>query len=382
MSDHIDCPSGFGVQHGYVARGLAKTGLWDVHSIGFWDKRAAAHAAPGLTRYPGGHWPPNDPELWRVLRPIIKPDILVTLGDLWMYEYLLKDPPKDLAWFHWLPVDGAPYPVSWHPWLTRLEHLVLMSKFGTQLFEGHLPQPVRVHYVPHGVDTRIFRPLSDRRRLRRAWSARLGEVLDPDDFLLIARDTNQWRKQQPLLLETLSRIRDKRVKLIFHCDPVAGDPGSGWDLRFAAQHVYGVDDRVIFTTRSDKAPSLSREELNELDNLCDLRVSATAGEGFGVITLEGLASGTPSVITDYTTSRELVEDCGELVRVAGYTLQQGAHILRPIADTRDFAHKILKLQHDRRLLSLYRRRGRQRAVREYTVARMQRMWRDLIVKHT
>jgi len=382
MSDHIDCPSGFGVQHGYVARGLATMGLWDIHTVGLWDKRPVARVARRLTRYPGGHWPPNDPELWRIYRSLVKPDILVTLGDLWMYEYLLNDPPQGVTWFHWLPVDGAPYPTIWHSWLLTLKHVVLMSQFGVELFRGHLPESVHIHYIPHGVDTRTFHPLRDKKALRRQWSARLGAYLDPGDFLLIARDTNQWRKQQPLLLEALSRIKGPSVKLILHCDPVAKDPGSGWDLRFAAKHVYGVEDRVIFTSRNASAEPLSQKEVNELDNVADIRVSATAGEGFGVITLEGLANGTPSVITDYTTSRELVEGCGELVRVASYTLQQGAHLLRPLADTRDFARKIQKLRNDRRLLSLYRRRGRERAVRDYTVRRMVRAWRDTIMKNT
>jgi len=382
LSDHADCPTGFGVQHGYLARGLAKTGRWDVHSVGLWDKRPIAQVAPHLTRYPGGHWPPNDPELWRIYGSIIKPDILITLGDLWMYEHLLKEPPTGLTWFHWLPVDGAPFPMLWSTWLANLEHLVLMSKFGVQLFRGQLPQKVRCHYVAHGVDTELFRPLPGDSNLRSKWSTRLHTHLAPDDFLLISRDTNQWRKQQPLLLEALSLINDPTVKLMFHCDPVAGDPGSGWDLRYAAKHVYGVEDRVIFTSPGEKADALPQNELNELDNVCDIRVSAAAGEGFGVITLEGLANGTPSVITDYTTSRELVEGCGELVRVAGHTLQQGAHILRPIVDTLDFARRILKLRRDPALLSTYCRRGRQRAVRHYTVKRMVRAWCDLILKNT
>jgi glycosyltransferase involved in cell wall biosynthesis len=57
---------------------------------------------------------------------------------------------------------------------------------------------------------------------------------------------------------------------------------------------------------------LTPAELAELDNLADLRVSATQGEGFGVLTIEAMACGTPTLITDYTTSRELllgIPDC-------------------------------------------------------------------------
>ena len=56
ISDHIDCPTGFGVQHRHLAVALARAG-YDVHALGLWDTRPVAVAAEGLTRYPAGRGP-------------------------------------------------------------------------------------------------------------------------------------------------------------------------------------------------------------------------------------------------------------------------------------------------------------------------------------
>ena len=54
ISDHIDCPTGFGVQHRLLAAALARAGH-DVHSLGMWDSRPLAVTGDGVTRYPGGN---------------------------------------------------------------------------------------------------------------------------------------------------------------------------------------------------------------------------------------------------------------------------------------------------------------------------------------
>jgi hypothetical protein len=50
ISDHVDCPTGFGVQHRLLAFALAHAG-YEVHSLGLWDTRplAAIAAEDGLS---------------------------------------------------------------------------------------------------------------------------------------------------------------------------------------------------------------------------------------------------------------------------------------------------------------------------------------------
>jgi len=364
ISDHIDCPTGFGVQHRHVAVGLARAGL-EVHSLGIWDTRPLETVAVEkglsvvgyLTRYPGGLGAEDHRRAWAMYRDLLRPDLVITLGDLRSFAHLARGP-RPFAWCHWLPLDALPYPAREHATLLRLDHLVLMSHFAMAVVRPRLEGRVPLHHIPHGVDVGAFRPLDDPLALRRRWTSGAtgrpplrtldGSPLRPDDFILVSRDANQWRKQQPLLFEALAGL-PRDVKLVLHGHPVAHPNAHGWNLPQGAA-MYGVADRVAFTSpveperperpeppgyrlsvvgyrgRKGKTGSglsgsgpenrppttdnrflpLSPSELAELDNLADLRVSATMGEGFGVLTIEAMACGTPTVITDYTTARELV----------------------------------------------------------------------------
>ena len=409
VADHIDCPTGFGVQHRHLAVGLARAGF-DVHSLGLWDTRPLATTREGIVRYPGGQGAEDHRKAWAMYRDLLRPDLVVSLGDPAAFAHL-NDAEREFAWCHWLPIDAEPYPARDHERMLRYDHLVLMSRFGLGLVRPHLEARVPLHYVPHGVDLAVFRPTDDPLALRRRWAERLGVALRPADFVLLSRDTNQWRKQTPLLLDALARLPGD-VKLILHCRPVAHPNARGWDLEHLARDVYRVADRVVFTGAGRCRPNLTPCELAELDNLADLRVSATMGEGFGVCTLEAMACGTPTAITDCTTSRELVRgicdlrfpicDCGQparrtaspeashrsrsthqldpfgdagaLVRVAATTVEQERHLFRPVADPADLAAKVLAFRADRGRLARCAEAGLRRVVAHYTVEDVGRQW--------
>ncbi|HUT37378.1 MAG TPA: glycosyltransferase family 4 protein [Planctomycetota bacterium] len=503
ISDHVDCPTGFGVQHRHLAFALAHAGF-EVHALGLWDTRPLArisaqapatmsqppcHSEPAeslarakrgqpfrgadqrhkascvgganspercfdklsmterghvsfaettpelvaVTRYPAGLGVEDHRRAWPMYRELLRPDLVITLGDFEMFRHLNDESPRNFAWCHWLPIDALPYPDRDHAAMLRYDHLVLMSRFGLGVVRPHLEGRVPLHYIPHGVDVRAFRPHDDPLALRRRWSRRLGVELRPDDFVLIARDTNQWRKQQPLLLEALAML-PRDVKLLLHCAPVAHPRANGWDLPHLAR-LYGVADRAIFTAgpfgvlpsgsphpapasegaaegtlAEARTPNLTPEELAELDNLSDLRVSATAGEGFGVVTIEAMACGTPTLITNYATSSELLlgiapggspfagssppahsaqhptpreaildrfGPAGELLRVAAWTVEQARHLFRPVPDATDLAARVLALRDDRGRLARYGVAGLRRVLAHYTLGRVATDWAAL-----
>ena len=409
IADHVDCPTGFGVQHRHLAMALARAGF-EVHSLGLWDTRPLATTPEGIVRYPGGQGADDHRKAWAMYRDLLRPDLVISLGDHAAFAHL-NDADRGFAWCHWLPIDAAPYPLRDHKRMLRYDHLVLMSRFGLELVRPHLEARVPLHTIPHGVDLAVFRPMDDPLALRRRWAERLGVALRPTDFVLLSRDTNQWRKQTPLLLDAVARLPGG-VKLILHCRPVAHRNARGWDLEHLVRDVYRVADRVVFTGAGRHRPRLTPAELAELDNLADLRVSATMGEGFGVCTLEAMACGTPTVITDCTTSPELVRgicdlrlpicdcaqpsrptadaranrrlpsgscldpfgDAGALVRVAATAVEQERHLLRPVADPADLAAKVLAFRADRGRLARCAEAGLRRALAHYTVEEVARQW--------
>ena len=51
--------------------------------------------------------------------------------------------------------------------------------------------------------------------------------------------------------------------------------------------------------------------MNEVYNIMDVFTLSTSGEGFGVPIIEAMACGVPCVVTDYTTTNELLNKNGQ-----------------------------------------------------------------------
>jgi len=54
--------------------------------------------------------------------------------------------------------------------------------------------------------------------------------------------------------------------------------------------------------------------------LFDVYVNGTSGEGFGIPTIESMATGTPVIITDYTTGPEIIKDTGWIIPCNDYVV--------------------------------------------------------------
>src|SRR5262249_2099128 len=95
-----------------------------------------------------------------------KPHVVVTLGEIWMLEWLRTHPvrPK-FKWIGYFPLDGHPFYPPWEPMLKDVDELVTLSQFGRDVIQEGLPSR-RVHMIYHGVDTARFFPHPDRSRLK------------------------------------------------------------------------------------------------------------------------------------------------------------------------------------------------------------------------
>jgi glycosyltransferase involved in cell wall biosynthesis len=98
--------------------------------------------------------------------------------------------------------------------------------------------------------------------------------------------------------------------------------------------------------------------LNRLNNLFDVTVLPSTGEGFGLPIIESLAAGVPVVATDYSACSELVRGRGELARVLT-TVTVGVSLLEhAVVEVEDLAGRIEKLYRDPGLVKRYSAAGR------------------------
>lgn len=158
----------------------------------------------------------------------------------------------------------------------------------------------RVHVVPEGVDTALFRPIDDAALLS-AWRVRnLG--VDTPFILYVGKPTR--RRNLPALLEAFARL--KRERKVEHKLVLIGTalPGTS----FAAQvEALGLRDEVV------AIPHAPHSEIALAYNACSLMIYPSSYEGFGMPVLEAMACGAAVITLDNTAFPEFAAGVAHLL---------------------------------------------------------------------
>ena len=212
----------------------------------------------------------------------------------------------------YIPIDG-PVTRKWADYVKDAYKIILYSKFGYEQMLKFFP-PSKLDYIPHGIDTRTFRPLGeDKAELRRDLDFDPPLPEDAFVFLCVAANIGP-RKCLPLLIRTFAKLakEHKDVHLVLWTNP--GERlGRAYDLTMYAAQL-GVRDRVHFPLWDPILHGVSDEELVKLYNAADVYVSNSVAEGFCYPLLEAQTCGLPAIAPDNSAQRELIEGHGWLVK--------------------------------------------------------------------
>jgi len=199
-----------------------------------------------------------------------------------------------------IPFDGEPSIPAWRQQIEQIEFPVAMSRYGQQGLKKDFDCDAT--YIPHGVDTNLFKPVLN---------PKYGNEICPKAFIVGCVARNQHRKNIPRLIKGFAQFVKKRnlspeqAKLILHMD---WNDAMGWKFPSFAEH-YGIGKYLMSPLMGnlDQGQSPSDEVMAQLYNCMDVFVLPTAGEGFGIPTLEAMSCGIPICATNYTTSYELIK---------------------------------------------------------------------------
>jgi glycosyltransferase involved in cell wall biosynthesis len=269
-------------------------------------------------------------------------DVLISGMDIWMPQMTFLPQAaaarRSLAWICHVTINSSPLSPYIRQKLSPARAVVAPSRYNeAELKRAQLKN--QIHYIPHGVDLDIFRPnKSARSELRAALG--LG-----DRFLFISVAKNNSIQKNPVALFKALRasldldesLRD-RIGLIYVADP--REPG-GFDL-IALRDYMGLRDHVTFpwqrmcggqlvpTKEADPKgfpynPTIGfdRATMAALYNMCDVYISSSSGESFGLGTLESMACGLPQVCNEATTGVELVLEPKTGITVPGAYREMG-----------------------------------------------------------
>jgi glycosyltransferase involved in cell wall biosynthesis len=303
-------------------------------------------------------------------------------------------PAKTVFWF---PSDGGGgMPNHCENVLRKTNYPVAMSKFAKKQLWDYYTIPC--HYIPHGINEQMFKKLPDRENLRSQWGLN-------DKFVVGIIARNQGRKMLDKALKTMVRINEMRpnnnIIMLIHCD--ARDPAGVFDMMLLINRL-GISNKIRFTGVK-WYKGYTYEEMNMIYNLFDCFFLPTSGEGFGVPTIEAMSCKVPCVVTDYTTTNELLIEngkCGLPVKLVGTekinfneyfseknftdydkrvlngTITGSWSVERGLMDINDGAKKILMLYDKENLRKKLGEVGRKKVEKYYTQEIVVNAWNDFL----
>jgi len=231
-------------------------------------------------------------------------DVIVSLYDAYVIGFGKPSKP----WAAQFPIDSELTAV-WRNHVLAADYVVAMSKFGEQQLLKHFPD-FMVRYIPHGVDTSVFKPISqdEKTQLRKKWGI-------PEDVFLMLNVSANWgeRKGLPQLMLTFKRfLENHKDAMLYLFTNLKENCPQGYDLLAFADEL-GIADRVVGPKFNPILDSIEDEALAELLSIADVYVSCAFGEGFGLPLLEAMACGIPCIAPANSSQIELVGGHGWLV---------------------------------------------------------------------
>ncbi len=231
-------------------------------------------------------------------------DMTITLFDLW--PLAAEFGWTGSRWCPWFPIDHEPVPPQvLERSASTYENLVYSKSAVQELLNNN----VKHTYIPHGVETTLFKPLGEEeRKAAKRW---LGF---PDDCFLVGTvgankgypPRKGWNEMFTAMAEFL-RTSSEPDKVYFYQHSLMTGEHGGPDLQQMAAD-FGLGERIRFANPYKlQSDGMTNDEMNRIYNAMDVFILLSRGEGFGIPILEAQACGTPVIVTDWTAMRELGE---------------------------------------------------------------------------
>lgn len=234
-------------------------------------------------------------------------DAILLVCDPWIARLYLAaligatHPPVTL----YTPIDGTGMrPRDIRP-LNACAHVVAYTQFGAdELRRAGYAGPLSI--IPHGIDLARFRPIPQA-------EARQQAGMPQDWFVVLVFDQNQPRKRLDIAFDAFARFAEGKpdtVRLVYH-GPLQAE--SGWDIVAMAADL-GIADRFTPSARGIRGLSgVPIESLPLIYAMCDVKLSTTAGEGWGLTTMEAMACGLPCIAPDFAALGEWAKGAALMV---------------------------------------------------------------------
>jgi glycosyltransferase involved in cell wall biosynthesis len=232
-------------------------------------------------------------------------DLVLALCDAWVLKPGEWPPGPPVAL--WAPVDHSSLPAMVRDVLAHDRiRPVAMSRFGERLMRAERLNPF---YVPHGVDTQLFRPHPELRGKARA------DLGVPEDAFLVGMvaanvgNPSAPRKAFNEAFAAAAEFAGRHRDAWFYCHSEGNPrPGAGGiNLHKLAGRRGLPEGRIRIPTDETWHRGIPHGFVAYAYQAMDVLVHCSMGEGFGLAGLEAQACGVPVISSDHSAMTEL---CG------------------------------------------------------------------------
>jgi glycosyltransferase involved in cell wall biosynthesis len=226
---------------------------------------------------------------------------IIALQDAWTLKA------ESLRTFHmavWAPVDHYNAPPNVVDVFNHFGAVPLaMSQHGFDAFERAGLKPF---YVPHGIDTKVFRPIQE---VRPDGREILGIPQDAFCFGMVANNNGTpypSRKSIPEVLQAFKVIHERHPDTFLYLHTQKNTLYRGMDIEKCIHALelpadsYGFVDQFGYTVGE-----IESTDMPGIYACIDVLVNPAMGEGFGMPSLEAQACGVPVILADNTAQTEL-----------------------------------------------------------------------------
>tara|TARA_Y100000287_G_scaffold175933_1_gene166101 strand:+ start:6636 stop:7892 length:1257 start_codon:yes stop_codon:yes gene_type:complete len=307
IADSPLAPSGVGTQTKYMIEAMLRTGEFSFVCLAgalkhhdYRPMKVDPYGDDFIIHPVDGY---GNPDIIRNMISSYKPSALWFMTDPRFYSWLwnMEDeirPNIPMIYYHvW---DNYPYPNFNKQYYDSNDLVCTISKVTDDIVRTVSPS-VKCIRIPHTVDTQVFKnrePDDEILQEFRKQSKADGKMV------FFWNNRNARRKQSGTLIfwfkEFLDKVGHDKAMLIMHTEP---KDQNGQDLEAIIDELGLTNGEVMLSTV--KLPPL---QLARFYNLADCTINISDAEGFGLSTLESLASETPVIVNMTGGLQEQVTD--------------------------------------------------------------------------